>query len=163
MRTSRRAFDHPFTRVCERRRRRVRAGLSLIEVLLSMAIFFMAITAIARLVDMGTERELEARLHNIGARLAQAKLAEVEAGFTTLDSTQGQFDNADADWTWTMNADPLGNNLYNITVTVSRTYKGQQYSISMAQMMLDPSIKGSAAAAVRPSSSSSSSSSGGMP
>jgi Tfp pilus assembly protein PilV len=149
---SRRAFD--------RTRARRRAGLSLIEVLLSMTIFFMAITAIARLVDIGTDRELDARLNNIGSRLAAAKLAEVEGGFTTLDSTQGQFENADSDWSWTMNADPLGNNLYNITVTVSRDFKGQQYSISMGQMMIDPTTKGSAAQAARPSSTSSS---GGTP
>jgi Tfp pilus assembly protein PilV len=129
---------------------RRRLGLSLIEVLLAMAIFFMAIVAIARLVDMGTDSELNARMNAIGSRLVQAKMAEIESGFTPLDSTGGQFDNSDSDWSWTMTSTSVGTNFYNVTVTVSRDLKGQQFTISIGQMIFDPNYKGTAAIAARP-------------
>ena len=61
--------------VTSRERRRpsrpgCRRGLSLIEVLLSLTIFLLALVVLARLVDMGTDRELEARLQTRGTRLA---------------------------------------------------------------------------------------------
>ncbi|MFO0825804.1 MAG: hypothetical protein U0792_22240 [Gemmataceae bacterium] len=130
-----------------------RPGLSLIEVLLAMTIFFMAIVAISRLVDMGTDRELEARLHTTAARLAQNKLAEFEMGVESLDSTSGDFGDADSGWTWTMTSEQPGTNLYLVSVTVSREFKGQSFSLTLSQMMLDPSVKGAASAAERPDSS----------
>jgi prepilin-type N-terminal cleavage/methylation domain-containing protein len=134
-----------------RRSPRYRHGLSLIEVLLAMTIFLLAIVAIGRLVDMGTDRELEARLNTRGSRLAAAKLAEVESGATALTETGGTFDN-DPEWTWTMTAEPQGiPNLYLVTVNVCRDLKGRKFEINLAQMMIDPAAAGAAAAAARPS------------
>ncbi|MCE9567227.1 MAG: prepilin-type N-terminal cleavage/methylation domain-containing protein [Planctomycetes bacterium] len=132
-----------------------RAGLSLIEVLVAMAIFFIAIVAVSRLVDMGMDRELDARFNATGARLAQAKLAEFETGITAMTSTSGDFAATESEpgWTWTMQADPQGTNLYLVTVTVTRDQKGRPFTLTLAQMMLDPTAKGTAAEATRPDSS----------
>ena len=127
-----------------------RPGLSLIEVLLAMAIFFIAIVAISRLVDMGTDRELEARLHTSGARLAQNKLAEFEMGVESMTATSGDFGDADSGWTWSMTSEQPGTNLYLVTVTVSRDMKGKPFSLTLSQMMLDPTIKGAATEVSRP-------------
>jgi len=131
-----------------------RAGLSLIEVLLAMAIFSMAVAAISRLVDMGTDRELDARLTSTATRLAQDKLAEVEIGVTAItgSDSSGTCDN-EPDWSWTMTQEAHGTNLYLVTVTVSRDLKGRQFTLTLAQMMIDPSVKGSASAATRPTAS----------
>lgn len=136
-----------------RGRCRQRPGLSLIEVLLSVAIFFMAIVAISRLVDMGTDTELQARLNSTGSRLAQSVLAQVEAGIIPMDSSQGEFSDADAGWTWTLTAPLQSTNLYNVTVTVTRNFKGQSFSITMSQMILDPTVKGVAGEVTRPDQS----------
>ena len=129
-----------------------RAGLSLIEVLLALAILLLALVAIGRLVDIGTDRGNEARLHTRGTRLAQAKMAEVEAGTISLSSeTQGNFDGDDTAWEFSVTPEPAGPpNLYQITVRVSRTLNGKPFEIVLTQMMFDPALIGSAAQAERP-------------
>ncbi len=127
-----------------------RKGLSLIEVLLAMTIFFIAIVAISRLVDIGTDRELEARLHSTGSRLAQSKLAEVETGIESLESEGGEFGEAELGWSWTMSAEAEATNLYLVTITVTRDLKGRPFTLSFSQMIIDPAVKGSATEAARP-------------
>ena len=131
-----------------------RSGLSLIEVLLALAIFLMSLVAIARLVDMGADRELEGRLQTRGTRLLQFKMAEIASGAVPLTATDGSFDGDDADWSWSMEAQAQGPpNLYLVTVTVSRDLKGRKYQLSLTQMLLDPAAVGAAAEATRPDNS----------
>jgi Tfp pilus assembly protein PilV len=132
---------------------RLRHGLSLIEVLLAMTIFFIGITAISRLVDMGTDNELESRLHTTAARLAQSKLAEFETGVESLDNNSGDFGETDPGWTWEAAAELQGTNLYLVTITVKRDMRGRPFQFTLAQMMLDPTTKGAAIEASRPDSS----------
>lgn len=133
-----------------------RSGLTLIEVLLALAIFLMALIAIAALVDMGTEREVQSQFRIRASRLAQAKMGEVVSGslgaLSTLSSDAGSFDN-DTDWNWSMSATPQGvPNLYIVQVTVSRDFKGQQFQFVLTQMAMDPYMMGSGAAATTTSS-----------
>lgn len=129
-----------------------RRGLSLIEVLLALAILVMAVAAISRLVDIGTDRGNEARLYTRGARLAQGKMAEVEAGLVSLTSeSDGQFDGDDAAWSYHVFVEPAGPpNLYTVTVNVIRDLNGRQVVVSVAQMIFDPTLMGSAAQAQQP-------------
>jgi general secretion pathway protein I len=130
--------------------RTVRRGLTLIEVLVAMVVLVLAVVAISRLVDIGSDREADARLHIRAARLAQSKLAEVESGQTPLDAGQGQFDN-DPSWSWSVASEPQGPpNLYLVTVTVSREMGGRKFQTVIAQMMMDPSTTGSASPASDP-------------
>ena len=143
-------------------RARKRAGLSLIEVLLALAIFLTALVAIARLVDMGADLELEARHQSRGTRLAQAKLAEVECGAIPLESSSGTFDGDDANWSWTLTVQSYDiPNLYLVSVSVSREVKGQTVTITLSQLMLDPGLWGAAGEATRPDPASGSSMGGG--
>jgi general secretion pathway protein I len=134
-----------------------RHGLSLIEVLLALTIFMMSLIVLGRLVDMGTEREMESRYQTRASRLALDKLAEFESGARSLEETSGSFDGADdAAWSWEVNAqlqDQVAPNLYLVTVTVSRDLKGRNFAVTMSQMILDPAVMGSAAEAVRPDGS----------
>jgi general secretion pathway protein I len=144
------------------RRTEPRQGLSLIEVLLALAIFLTALVAIARLVDMGADLELDARYQSRGTRLAQAKLAEVECGAIPLESGSGTFDGDDADWSWTLTVQSYDiPNLYLVSVSVSREVKGQAVTVTLSQLIFDPSLWGTAGEATRPDPSSSSSMGGG--
>jgi general secretion pathway protein I len=127
-----------------------RAGLSLIEVLLALGIFTMSLVAIARLVDMGTDRQIESQFQIRGARLAQSKMGEIISGslgsLGSLSSSSGTFDN-DTEWSWNMSAttppQTSAPNLYLVTVTVSRDNRGQKFQLIVAQMAIDPLYMGS--------------------
>jgi len=131
--------------------RRARSGLTLIEVLLSLAILVMALAAIGRLVDIGTDRGNDARMHGTAARLASSKLGEFESGAVSFEVTTGDFaDLGEPGWSWQAAVEPHATNLYLVTVTVTRDVGGRPYSFSLAQMMFDPTMLGAAAEAARP-------------
>ena len=131
---------------------RGRRGLSLLEVLIAMTILVLAIVAIGRLVDIGTDRGHDARAYNRGTRLAQGKMAEVEAGLVGVkDSSEGQFEGDDAGWAYSVTSEGAGPpNLYTVTVRVTRSVQGRQVEIVLTQMIFDPALMGSAAQAERP-------------
>jgi Tfp pilus assembly protein PilV len=134
------------------RRHTPRRALSLIEVLLALTILLLAVVAIGRLVDVGTDRGNDARANTRGTRLAQSKMAEVEAGVIALDSTNtGQFEGDDAAWSYTVTPESAGApNLYTVTVRVTRDISGRQFEVILTQMIFDPTLLGSTAQAERP-------------
>lgn len=126
--------------------------MSLIEVMLGLAIMLLSLVAITRLVEIGSDRAMEARLQVRGTRLAQAKLAEVEAGAVPLDSaSSGTGEQDDKDWSWTVDPQPqTAPNLYMVTVKLSRTLRGTPFEVSLSQMVFDPTKMGTAAQAEKP-------------
>ena len=154
-----------------RARRPVRRGLTLLEVLLALAILMMALTAIGRLVDIGSDQELQGRVQTQGSRLALAKLGEFESGAAPLESGSGTFEGDDAGWQWTADIQQQSTpNLYLVTISATRDLKGQPVTITMSQMIFDPAVFGTAAEATRPDPDSATGtgtgtggSSGGMP
>lgn len=128
-----------------------RAGLSLLEVLVALAIFLMSLAAIAGLVDFGAERAQAAAMTTLGTRLAQSKLAEIEAGLTPPGSAEsGSFDD-EPDWTYTLEPGAaLAANTYPVTVTVRREMGGRKYEVALTQVVFDPAFQGNAAAVVKP-------------
>lgn len=132
--------------------RAARGGMTLIEVLLSLTIMLMALAAIGQLVSLGSDHGMQARLYARGGRLAQAKMAEVEAGVVPVTAGgSGTFDGEDSVWSWTVDAQPQGPaNLYLVTVTVTRDYRGTPLPIPLSQMLMDPATMGSAAQAEQP-------------
>jgi len=130
-----------------------RDAFSLIEVLLAMAILLLSLVAIGQLVGIGSDSGLQARFTMRGTRLAESKLAEIEAGAVPLDlaSQGGSFEGDDRAWTWACDVLPTNTvNLYQITVTVKRDFRGAPFEITVARLMIDPTIMGSAAQAERP-------------
>lgn len=114
-----------------------RRGVTLLEVLLSVGIFFLAMTALVRLLDIGTDAALDATFQADGNRLAQSKLAEVEAGVLAPDAdASGTFDSEPA-WSWQTSSSAGGApNLYTVTVTVSRT-TGKATTVAHTQIIFD--------------------------
>ena len=128
-----------------------RKGLSLLEVLLALSILVLALAALGQLVDFGTERGNDARYYTRGTRLAQSKMAEVEAGLIPLTSdADGQFEGDDAAWTFKVTPEPAGPpNLFNVTVRVTRG-SGRPLEVVLTQLIFDPAFMGSAAQAEKP-------------
>ena len=128
-----------------------RPGLSLIEVLLSLTILLLSLVAIGQLVDTGADRGTDARMHVRGTRLAQAKMAEVEAGVVSLQGgASGQFED-ESDWSYTVESTQAGPaNLYLVTVKVTRDVRGKPLEITLAQHVMDPTKMGTAAQAEKP-------------
>ena len=132
--------------------RPARRGLTLIEVLLALAILLLALGAIHQLIDIGSAHGTKAQAAARGTRLAQSKMAEVEAGLIPVSGeASGSFDGDDAAWTYTVTPEAAGPpNLYSVTVKVSRPIGGQPFDLVLTQMVFDPAVTGSAAQAERP-------------
>jgi prepilin-type N-terminal cleavage/methylation domain-containing protein len=138
-----------------------RRGVSLLEVLVALAIFLMALIGIGHLLSFGSDRALDVQHQAIAIKRCQSQLAQVACGAIPLNS-QGEtpFDE-DPDWHWSMDAQQ-GNitGLWTVTIHVTRPGpSGSKIDISLTQMVLDPSLRGSAVSAA-PSSSSGTSGSG---
>jgi hypothetical protein len=121
-------------------------------VLLGLVIMLLALVAVGRLVDIGTERSVETQVQTRGTRLAQSKMAEVESGALPLDSSSGgTFDPEEPDWSWSVEPQPAGPpNVYQVTVRVSRDLRGRTFEVSLSQTLFDPTMMGTAAQAERP-------------
>jgi Tfp pilus assembly protein PilV len=128
-----------------------RPGLSLLEILLSLAIFLLSLVAIGGLVESGSERGLSAAMQAAGTRLAQSKLAEVEAGAIPVSSGgQGTFDD-EPEWNWSVEPGAAAvPNVYPVTVRVWREYGGGRHEVVLTQMIFDPAQMGNASEAPKP-------------
>lgn len=131
-----------------------RAGLSLLEVLVALAIFLISLAAVAGLVDFGAERAQAASMTTLGTRLAQAKLAEIEAGVSPPNSSESGTFEDEPDWTFAVEPGAaLAANTYPVTVRVSREMGGRHYEVVLTQVIFDPAFQGKAAAITKPTDS----------
>jgi type II secretory pathway pseudopilin PulG len=137
-------------------RRQRRSGMSLLEVVLAMAIFLMALIGLSQLLGFCSQLGLDAQFTNRAAQLMQSKMNEVVSGVVPLTG-QGdtEFDD-DSDWVWSLEAeaDTTAPGLYRVTVTVSRKLPDGTVlmTASLSQIILDPASRGTLEA---PASSSS--------
>jgi Tfp pilus assembly protein PilV len=122
-----------------------RPALSLLEVIIAMAIFLMAVVVIGQLVTMGGERALEVDQQSEATMLCQSKLSELASGALPLSSQSDQaFDEA-PDYKYSIDCSQNNvSNLWNVTVTVMRERSdGTKIQTTLSQMLLDPSVRGS--------------------
>ena len=127
-------------------RRAQRSGLTLLEVLVSLAIFLLCLIALSRLLGMGSDFARDANQQTECLRLAQSKLNEVWAGVVPLQSQSDTAFDENPDFMWSLDAenDPNVTNLWDITVTVYRQRPdGSKMSVTLSHMLIDPSIRGS--------------------
>lgn len=116
-----------------------RRGLSLLEVILSIAILGMALTVIGQLVNLGYRSALQARLRSDANILVDSKMAEVVSGVLPLESVGGASIQDNPDWAYAVDVQPteiLG--LLSVTVTVTRTQQAIPISMSIARLVPDP-------------------------
>jgi general secretion pathway protein I len=142
-----------------------RPGLSLMEVLVALAIFLFAMIALGQLIGYGSDRAADVRDLNRAPLLAQSKMAEVAGGAVALSSApETPFEGDDADWSWSLDASSDGGiqNLWRVTVTVSRNRPGNdRFEYKLSQMVLDPSARGSQASGTTSSDTNGTGSTGG--
>ena len=128
-------------------------GVSLLEVLIALAIFLLCFAAIGQLVDVAGDNALNARYQNTGTRLAVSKMHEVEIGAIPVSSGGSGDFSADGDdgWQWTVNSSATDvANVYAVTVTVSKDFRGRPFEITVSQTVFDPLFMGTGAEAQPP-------------
>lgn len=127
---------HPKTRGLARRN-----ALTLLEVLVSLAIFFMSIIAISALVDMAKDKAAEAEYRSISLLVAESKLAELKSGVGALQGGSGNWE-TDENFTWEVSVTSTGASLYQVNVSAQR--QGYPHSrVDLAQYIMDPQSLGS--------------------
>lgn len=126
-----------------------RRGFSLLEVLLSLAIFLTAFVALSQLSSNGMNAAVEARLTTNAILRCESKLAELVAAVEPLEDVTDQPFQDDESWTWTLQtaAGPHAD-LKNITVIVKHdgANKLASASYSMSRLIRDPVVYEIAAA-----------------
>jgi prepilin-type N-terminal cleavage/methylation domain-containing protein len=138
------------TRTVRGSAQRSRRGLTLLEVLVSTAIFLMALVAIARLISLGSSLARDAQAQTDGLQLARTKLNEVVSGVTTLQAQSDQdFDSSqlpdpNQKWTWSLDCNQANiPNLWTVKVTAKlKRADGSIAQVALSQMVLDPATRG---------------------
>jgi type II secretion system protein I len=132
-------------------RRARRAGLSLLEVVVALAILAFSVVALGQLISMSSDRAVEVEREALGSMLCQRKLAEVLIGpnVPTSSGYAGFPDDETSLQNWQWKADVSqatnGNTLY-YQVQVSVKFDsgdGNSAEIQLGQLMLDPTQRGS--------------------
>lgn len=142
-----------------------RSGLTLLEVLVSLAIFLSFLAAVTQLLNIATMHALETQNVNRAAQLLQSQMNRVVSGEIPL-SSQGEtpFDD-DKEFSWSMSCDQqsAAPNLWHVTITVHHAggVAGSEQSWNLDQLVLDPSVRGMIETSPAPSSSSTSGTTGG--
>ena len=123
----------------------LRRGLSLLEVLLSVAIFLGALTAIMQLLNSGQQSEVAARLKTEAALRCEAKMAEIISGIEEAVTSEDQKfpDDEIGNWRWSAE---VGNgdvtSLLKITVTIEHLPDGKNpnAAFTLTRYMRDPQL-----------------------
>jgi type II secretory pathway pseudopilin PulG len=103
------------------RKRGIRPALTLLEVVIALAIFLLAMTVFSQMLIRNGEITRDIQRQNLATRLCQSKLAEVVAGVVPLSTQDGTQFEEDPDYTWSLTADNGAvTGLWNVTVVVTR-------------------------------------------
>jgi general secretion pathway protein I len=125
--------------------RNLRAGLSLLEVIIALAIFLFSFTAIAQLLSFSSERVIEGHLRSQANLRCQSKLAEVLAGAEPLTGSGWSSFSDSRDWEWQVTSNEADiANLSNVQVSVRKKKADKSYlEVSVSQMVFAPAQRGS--------------------
>ncbi|QDU52793.1 type IV pilus modification PilV family protein [Gimesia panareensis] len=125
------------------KRVRLRAGLTLLEVLISLAIFLGALTALSQLIGIGSRAAVQAQLRTQAILKCQSKLSEVLAGAQPLESvTQAAFEDEE-NWKWSLDVQPGAyENMLLLTVNVQYAGAGDTVTTSyqLTRQIRDPAM-----------------------
>jgi len=132
-------------RCCETTRLRstsARAGLSLFEILVALAIFVCSMAAIGQLVSSGVRAAVQARLQSQAVLRAETKMAEAVAGITSLHGASGTFPD-DTSWSWSVastQSQHEGLFLVEVTVAHAGVTTSARQSFVLRRLVRDPQI-----------------------
>lgn len=123
----------------------VRRGMSLLEVIVSTAIFFLSLVAIYGLLEVSQRSGVRARQRGQALRVCQARLAELVAGVLPLESADGTDEQA-PDYQWQITIDPEGDSggsLMKATAVAFYKNEPRDSRVALTQIILDPLFVGS--------------------
>lgn len=118
-----------------------RAGLSLLEVILSIAILGGAMVVIGQLLNLGYRSAVEAKIRSDANILADSKMAEVAAGVLELQSAAERPFNENPDWLYSVQVQQspqLGLLMVTVTVEQSPVSSANPISFSLVRFVPDP-------------------------
>ena len=120
-----------------------RAGLTLLEVLISLAIFLGALTSLSQLIGIGSRAAVQAQLRTQAILKCQSKLAEVLAGAQPLEAvSQAAFEDEE-NWKWSLDVQPGAyENMLQLTVSVLYSGAGESVTTSyqLTRQIRDPAM-----------------------
>ncbi len=96
-------------------------GFSLLEVIVSIAILFGSVIALAQLASIGSQHSQRSARITTAQTLCQNKLNEVVAGVVPLMPVVDAPFHELPDWTYTINIEPMWNELVSVKVSVYQT------------------------------------------
>jgi general secretion pathway protein I len=121
--------------------RSFRSGMTLLEVVIALALFFAAMSAIAEILRMGSESSVKAQLQAEASLLGESKLNEVVVGIVPLTPVQSQPFAESPRWTWSLTVeDDTTLSLKHIGLTVNHLNSGGKpdHEVKFARWMRDP-------------------------
>jgi type II secretion system protein I len=125
-------------------RQTVRAGMTLLEVILAIAILGGSLAVLGELVRIGTRSARAARLSTTAQLLAESLLTELSLSTTTLTSTSGMIDDyAGSAWQYTTQieqADQQGLLAIAVTVQETKDLAEQPVSFTLVRWIIDPQL-----------------------
>ena len=118
-----------------------RSGLTLLEVILSTAIFLGALTAILQVMRIGHESRLSARLDAECALRCESMLGQLISGMMPLSSDSGPFEDNE-NWVYTIEVeDGALTDLLMVSVTVEHMANEQpNAALTLNRLMRDPQL-----------------------
>ncbi|WP_417390877.1 type IV pilus modification PilV family protein [Gimesia sp.] len=121
-----------------------RAGLTLLEVLISLSIFLGALTALSQLIGIGSRAAVQTQLKTQAIFRCQSILAEILAGAQPMESVAlAAFDDDSKNWKWSLNVEPGDyENMLKLTVLVQYTGDSETVSTSyqLIRQVRDPAM-----------------------
>lgn len=139
-------------RAMRERLRGNRGGLTLLEVVLSLGILLVSLTALGQLISNGTRASVQARMQTQAILRCESKLAEIISGVEPLQSADGVPFEDDPDWVWSLEVvevapDELPDLLeLRLTVTYAERNDLARISYTLRRFLRDPAVFADAAA-----------------
>lgn len=129
----------------------VRNGLSLLEVMLAVAILFLAVAALGELVRLGLRSAQQAQLKTAAQLLCESKISEITSGLLPPEPISGAAfdpivdgDEVASDWVYSIELAPVEEEgLVALTVTVSenKPAEAQPVQFTLVRWIQDPGIE----------------------
>lgn len=120
-----------------------RGGLSLLEVLISLAIFLAALAAISQIATQGMRVASEVQWESGAVLRAEGQMNSVISGVLPMQAATGKFTD-DAKWEWTLavTSDGLHPDLLRLDVQVNHLDSGGKpnYTFTLARYVRNPDV-----------------------
>ena len=119
-----------------------RRGLTLFEVIISLAIFVGSIAAIGQLIASGVRGAVEAKMRTQAVIRCETKMAELVAEIVPFQPSSGTFPD-DPSWQWSTSINPSPQaNLYIVEVTTTHPSPAGKFdvSFSLRRFVRDPQL-----------------------